>query len=310
MNPRVCRLAPAVAALVLLFAASPARANSMPINFLGPLLDPLLRWASIGIGAAGLAVSIALGITGFWVAKRVKLDSSRRVFARGFLGVAAVVFFALSAAFLALGSSKGNDDTFVTGLLVSIPLVLGAEFGIAGALYREVRRKTGSAGALALSIVSFAIAVLCALTFLGLLGTQVKSAVPGPLVCLAGAAGLVVASVRSYRRARPETVGAILKHGLWGWGAFVLGLVGTFWLTDAVEGRADLTARLVKAAPVLALGVLVAQGALTVWLLWRRWKSAKDKAALVLAVLLGIGSGLLALFVLFGALGTISPANG
>jgi hypothetical protein len=193
---------------------------------------------------------------------------------------------------------------------VSIPLVLGAEFGIAGALYLEVRKKTGSAGALILAIVSFVVAALSALVFLGLLGTQVKSAVPGPVACLGGAAGLIAVSVRSLRRARPETVGAILKHGLWGWGAFVLALVGTHWLTDAVEGRTDLLARLVRAAPMLALGVVVAQGALSVWLLWRRWKSAKDKPALVLAVLLGIGSCLLALFVLFGALGALSPTAG
>lgn len=306
MTSRKAAIAVSTALPTLLFSSG-AWANSMPIGLSIP--TGFFDRVALLVGFYGILVSIAMGVGGLYVAKKVQLDSSRKVFARGFLGVAAVVCFACSVGLIAAGTPAHGKSSPALGVVAAlIPLVLGVEFAIAGALYMAVHEKKGGAGSMALSIVSYGVAVVSALVTVALLGQQLEFTLGGyvvPSVLLASAAAPVALSVRSFRRAVPETVADVMKWGLWGWAAFGLVFVGGVWIgSDKTkdEGTKD-------AAMLVAMGlgplVLAAQAGLSTWLLRRRWLARKDKLALAMAVLVGVGGGLAALWCLAVALGSL-----
>ncbi len=130
-------------------------------------MQDILAYFMIVVGACALALSGILGAAAWATALRAKIDHSGWVFARGFLGVSAVVCFAIGGAALAGGISTlafpraMSAKASVVGTFAAVTLAvffMAVEFVVAGMLYRRVRQQTGSGWSLFLSVSSFVIA--------------------------------------------------------------------------------------------------------------------------------------------------------
>ena len=136
----------------------------------------LVEGLFVVVGAVALLLSAALGAAAWVTALRMKINSSGGVFARGFLGVSAVVAFVFGVACVALGIGSSVSERWssaaANGMLIAVLSVgvafLAIEFAVAGTLYWRVGKTSGGAWPKALSISSYG---LCAmLTLVSLLG--------------------------------------------------------------------------------------------------------------------------------------------
>jgi len=140
---------------------------------------PLVEGLFLVVGAVALLLSAALGAAAWVTALRMKIKSSGGVFARGFLGVSAVIAFLFGVACVALSIGRSLSDQWsepaASGILMAVLSLgvafLAVEFAIAGTLYWRVGKESGGAWPKALAIVSYG---LCAtLTLVSLLGVVV-----------------------------------------------------------------------------------------------------------------------------------------
>ena len=126
------------------------------------------------VGVAALLLSAALGAAAWLTALRVKMKSSGGVFARGFLGVSAVVAFLIGVVAIALSrgrwirahSSAAVADGLLLGAIGLGVLFLAVEFGIGGVLYWRVAGGTGRTWPKVLSVASFGLGALFGLAAL------------------------------------------------------------------------------------------------------------------------------------------------
>jgi hypothetical protein len=122
-----------------------------------------------------LVIAALLGAASWYSALRVELDGTSKVFARGFLALAAVAAGSIGIVLGTLGvlmmldtKSRVAGPAFVASIAICV-LLLSAEFVIAGSLYRKVRNKTRKTWPAVLSWGSYAFGGLLSLSALGLL---------------------------------------------------------------------------------------------------------------------------------------------
>jgi hypothetical protein len=139
------------------------------------------------VGIIALLLSLALGAAAWGTALRLKIKTSGGVFARGFLGVSAVVAFLIGIAGLALGvgrrltkqwSYPAANGTLIAALSLGV-LFLAVEFAIAGTLYRQVAKTSGGTWPKLLSVASYGLsAVLALVSLLGFIAALVSLFAP------------------------------------------------------------------------------------------------------------------------------------
>lgn len=145
---------------VLVLLAPPASANGAV--GVGALVQV---WALI-LGALALVVAAVLGILS-WVTVLGPPKRVGWVFGRGFLAVSAIMAFALGGVCitLGLGSTSGSTSSWFGLLVVVATLAFFAiEFAIAGTLYRRSNAHHPSNVAQWLSIASYVLAGLAAVS--------------------------------------------------------------------------------------------------------------------------------------------------
>jgi hypothetical protein len=135
--------------------------------------------ASYVVGVLGLGLAGLLAWGAIYTAARARLDSSAKVFGRGFLGVSAVLVLLIAGLFLVIPFVDARPGRLWAAWLLGAVVTLGlvAEFIVAGLLYRRVRRYGGTVVSTLLSIASFVFAGL-----IGLVGLLVGllALVPDP----------------------------------------------------------------------------------------------------------------------------------
>ncbi|RLB48080.1 MAG: hypothetical protein DRI90_25690 [Deltaproteobacteria bacterium] len=148
---------------------------------------PLVEGAFILVGIIALLLSVALGAAAWGTALRLKIKTSGGVFARGFLGISAVIAFLIGVAWVALGigrqlSKQWSDPAANATLIAAVTLgvvFLAVEFAIAGTLYGRVAKTAGGTWPKLLSIGSYglsaALALVSLLGFVAALGSLFAS---------------------------------------------------------------------------------------------------------------------------------------
>lgn len=219
-----------VLAFLMLIPAC-AWANSMPINFIPP---QLVGWFFRIMGFGGILLAAALGGAGLMLAARKHLDSSGKVFARGFLGVSAVACFGLSAACIAFSySSVPWVGKTVATLTI---LFLAVEFGIAGALYARVHAGSGSSLSKALSLISYFLCALLGIAATIVFGSLFSGIPVAEALILCGACALAGFAVYGMvKNGLPVTPAAAFRIWLMGLGAFVLAIIGAYMVSTGTS---------------------------------------------------------------------------
>lgn len=293
------RIFSVISTAAILLLSRGASASSMYINFIPKeWFEALIH----GIGYLGMLFSIGLGVVAVRLAVKEKLDSSLKVFGRGFLGVSAIIGFGVSLLLLFIGREPGGRlaDALVGVVLV----VLAAEFCLAGFLYRRVFLKKRSAGAAVLSALSFVISVIVALIALYFFIGNYQGKWPLAAVFFAGGMALAAAGARSIQKSGfPETAGRVFRHGFWYLGAFFVFLLGT-----GIMGKKDATGagQAVKddSWMYVCFSLLAVLCFFMGWLYRRAALIEKKLPAKVLAIAHFAAGVLIALILLFAVLGS------
>ncbi len=138
----------------------------------GGLFDEIFGDIVVAVGAGAVLLSALLGLVSFRLAVRMKSDSTPRILGRGVVALSSIFGFTLGGVVIGMGFAfrTGFDETIAnTGLVITLMmtlLFLTAEFLIAGGLYSRVARDAKSRMALALALLSYALAVAISAIFL------------------------------------------------------------------------------------------------------------------------------------------------
>jgi hypothetical protein len=296
MKTMMKKLFPAFIALIIPAAA---HANSMPINFIPP---EVFNWLFRSAGVLGVLISAALGFAGLAVATRVSLDTSSKVFARGFLGVSAVICFAVSAMFIAFSL---GDMAWVSSLAVTLVFIFFTiEFIIAARLYGNVHEKNGSKGAKVLSIISYGISAVMALIAIIMFGFWFKDVPVAEVIIIVLACSLAgFMALTLVREGLPSGTKKIMGITLTGLSASILLMVAMLLLAPP-GGEKGGSGGVFN---FLAIGGFFLFSAQLIFAGWLFWRSPGDgqgrrRAAAIACFVIG---GCACVFSLFMFLGSV-----